>query len=452
MAGRRGSQLQPEALEQGGRGGTGSRKAVNDAYADSMEERSRRRVVVTGLGLVSPLGNTVSDAWAALIAGESGAVPISQFDTSGFAVRFACEVRDFEPTDFLDQKSVRRMDRCTHLVVAAARQAQQDANLDVGAVSERAGTAIGSALGGVRSFEQTVLQLSTRGPDRVSPFSIVQTLPNLPAGWVSIELGTRGPLLAQSTACAASNMAIGDALDSIRLGRADVMFCGGTEAPVTPAAVAGFAAMRALSTRNDDPQTASRPFDAGRDGFVIAEAAAVLVLEELEHARARGARIYAELAGYGVSSDANHVSDPDPIGANAARAIRMALDDAAAEPHEVGYVNAHGTSTPAGDAAETRVLKLAFAGADGSPAVSSTKGATGHTLGAAGAVEAVFTVLALQHGVLPPTINQLLPDPDCDLDYVPNTPRAQWVDVALSNSFGFGGHNSVVVFRRWPAA
>ena len=379
-------------------------------------------------------------------------MPISQFDTSGFAVQFACEVRDFEPTDFLDQKSVRRMDRCTRLVVAAARQAQQDANLDVGAVSERAGTAIGSALGGVRSFEQTVLQLSTRGPDRVSPFSIVQTLPNLPAGWVSIELGTRGPLLAQSTACAASNMAIGDALDSIRLGRADVMFCGGTEAPVTPAAVAGFAAMRALSTRNDDPQTASRPFDAGRDGFVIAEAAAVLVLEELEHARARGARIYAELAGYGVSSDANHVSDPDPIGGNAARAIRMALDDAAAEPEEVGYVNAHGTSTPAGDAAETRVLKLAFAEANGPPAVSSTKGATGHTLGAAGAVEAVFTVLALQHGVLPPTINQLLPDPDCDLDYVPNTPRSQWVDVALSNSFGFGGHNSVVVFRRWPAA
>ena len=247
-------------------------------------------------------------------------------------------------------------------------------------------------------------------------------------------------------------MAIGDALDAIRLGRADVMFCGGTEAPVTPAALAGFAAMRALSARNDDPQAASRPFDAGRDGFVIAEAAAVLVLEELEHAQARGAKIYAELAGYGVSSDANHVSDPDPIGAHAARAIQMALDDAALEATDIGYVNAHGTSTPAGDAAETRVLKLAFGANGGYPAVSSTKGATGHTLGAAGAVEAIFTVLALQNGVLPPTINQLLPDPACDLDYLPNEPRAQQVDAAISNSFGFGGHNSVVAFRRWADA
>ena len=412
-------------------------------------ELSQRRVVVTGLGIVSPIGNTVPQAWSALTAGESGAVPISHFDAGGFAVRFACEVSDFEPTDFVDQKTARRMDRCSHLVVAAAREAQADAGLDAAAVGERAGTAIGSALGGVQSFENTVLQLANRGPDRVGPFSIVQTLPNLPAGWVSIELGTRGPLLAQSTACAASNMAIGDALDAIRLGRADVMFCGGTEAPVTPAAVAGFAAMRALSTRNDDPQGASRPFDAGRDGFVIAEAAAVLVLEELEHARARGAKIYAEIAGYGVSSDANHVSDPDPTGSNAARAIQMALADAGATPDSVGYVNAHGTSTPAGDAAETRVLKLAFRGVDSFSAVSSTKGATGHTLGAAGVVEAIFTVLALQQGVLPPTINQTLADPECDLDYVPNTARTQQVDVALSNSFGFGGHNSVVAFRRW---
>ena len=416
-------------------------------------EPLRRRVVITGLGIVCPIGNTASAAWSALVAGASGAGPISQFDTDGFPVRFACEVTDFDPSDFIDQKAARRMDRCTHLVVAAARQAQQDAQLDVAAVSERTGTAIGTALGGVRSFEQTVLQLTNRGPDRVSPFSIVQTLPNLPAGWVSIELGTRGPLLAQSTACAASNMAIGDALDAIRLGRADVMFCGGTEAPVTPAALAGFAAMRALSARNDDPQAASRPFDAGRDGFVIAEAAAVLVLEELEHAQARGAKIYAELAGYGVSSDANHVSDPDPIGAHAARAIQMALNDAALEAKDIGYVNAHGTSTPAGDAAETRVLKLAFGGANGSyPAVSSTKGATGHTLGAAGAVEAIFTVLALQNGVLPPTINQMLGDPACDLDYLPNEPRTQQVDAALSNSFGFGGHNSVVAFRRWADA
>jgi 3-oxoacyl-[acyl-carrier-protein] synthase II len=245
-------------------------------------------------------------------------------------------------------------------------------------------------------------------------------------------------------------MAIGDALDAIRLGRADAMLCGGTEAPVTPVSVAGFAAMRALSTRNDDPAAASRPFDGGRDGFVVAEGAAVLVLEELEHARARDARIYAELVGYGVSSDANHVSDPDPVGANAARAVRMALTDAALEPADVGYVNAHGTSTPAGDAAETRVLKLVFGDSlPNRPLISSTKGATGHPLGAAGAVEAVFTVLALHHGVLPPTVNQEVADPTCDLDYIPNDALVRQVDVAISNSFGFGGHNSVVAFRRW---
>src|SRR3954469_693428 len=347
----------------------------------------RRRVGVTGLGMVSPLGNAVEDTWSALLDGRSGAAPITHFDATGFPVGFACEVKDLDVTQFVEAKAARRMDRCTHLLLAAARQAEHDSGLEIASVGESAGTAIGTALGGVASFEQTVLQLAERGPDRVSPFAIVQTLPNLPAGWVSIELGTRGPLLTQSTACAASNMAIGDALDSIRLGRADVMFCGGTEAPVTPVAVAGFSAMRALSSRNDDPTAASRPFDGGRDGFVIAEAAAVLVLEELEHARARGARIYAELAGYGLSSDANHVSDPDATGSNAARAIRMALEDAAAKPEDVGYVNAHGTSTPAGDAAETQGLKLAFGGAARSLAVSSTKGATGHTLGAAGAVE-----------------------------------------------------------------
>jgi 3-oxoacyl-[acyl-carrier-protein] synthase II len=385
-----------------------------------------------------------------LLAGRSGAAPISRFDATGFPVRFACEVKDLEVSEVVDSKAARRMDRCTHLLLAAARQAERDSGLDVAAVGERAGTAVGTALGGVASFEQTVLSLASRGPERVSPFSIVRTLPNLAAGWVSIELGTRGPLLAESTACAASNMAIGDALDAIRLGRAEVMVCGGTEAPVTPASVAGFAAMRALSTRNDDPEVASRPFDAERDGFVLAEAAAVLVLEELEQARARKARIYAELAGYGVSSDANHVSDPDPVGANAARALRMALADANVEPDQVGYVNAHGTSTPAGDAAETRVLKLVFADTlPRRPLISSTKGATGHALGAAGAVEAVFTVLALHHGVLPPTINQAVPDPECDLDYLANAARAEQVEVALSNSFGFGGHNSVLAFRRW---
>ena len=400
--------------------------------------------------MVSPLGNTVAESWAGLLAGDSGAAAITRFDAADFPVGFACEVKEFDPSETVDAKAARRMDRCTQLLVAAARQAERDSGLEVASVAERAGAAIGTALGGVASFEQTVRQLASRGPDRVSPFAIVQTLPNLAAGWLSIELGTRGPLLSQSTACAASNMAIGDGLDAIRLGRADVMLCGGTEAPVTPVAVAGFAAMRALSTRGDNPQAASRPFDRERDGFVIAEGAAVLLLEELEHARRRSARIYAEISGYGVSSDANHVSDPDPIGTNAARALQMALADARLRPVQVGYVNAHGTSTPAGDAAETRVLNLVFNHAlPTRPLVSSTKGATGHTLGASGAIEAVFTILALHHGVLPPTINQTTPDPDCQLNHIPNTARIAEVDAAISNSFGFGGHNSVLALRRY---
>ena len=415
-------------------------------------ELPRRRVVATGLGIVSPIGNSVDAAWEALLAGRSGAAAISRFDTAQLASRIACEVKDFDVLDVVDHKTARRMDRCTHLVVAAARQAERDSRLDVGPVSERTGTAIGTAFGGVASFEDCVLQMERRGPGRVSPFAIVQTLPNLPAGWVSIELGTRGPLLAESTACAASNMAIGDAMDAIRLGRADVMFCGGTEAPVTPVALAGFSAMRALSTRNDDPASASRPFDRERDGFVMAEGAAVIVLEELEHALARDAPIYAELIGYGCSSDASHVSDPDPTGIHPARALGMAFADAGIQPEEVGYVNAHGTSTPAGDAAETRVLKHALGDHAAATPVSSTKGATGHTLGAAGAIEAVFTILALHRGVLPPTINQTEADPDCDLDYIANRPRCTQVDVAVSNSFGFGGHNTSVVFAGAPSA
>ncbi len=412
-----------------------------------------RRVVVTGLGMVSPIGNSVEDSWTALLAGESGAGPITQFDAAEFPTRFACEVKDLDVSAYIDQKSARRMDRCTHLALAAARQAEADSGLDVRRIAERAGAAIATAIGGIRSFEECVIQITKRGPGRVSPFAIVQTLPNLAAGWVSIELGTRGPLVSECTACAASNMALGDGLDAIRLGRADVMFCGGTEAPITPVGVAGFGAMRALSVRNGDPAAASRPFDRERDGFVIAEGAAVVVLEELEHALARNAHIYAELVGYGISSDANHVSDPDPSGHNPARALRMAFDDAGIEADDVGYVNAHGTSTPAGDAGETRVLKLAL-GEDKAyrTPVSSTKGATGHTLGAAGAVEAVFTVLALQRGKLPPTINQTSVDPDCDLDYIANTPREEQVEIGVSNSFGFGGHNTAVVFRRWPGS
>jgi 3-oxoacyl-[acyl-carrier-protein] synthase II len=406
--------------------------------------------VVTGLGMVSPLGNTVEESWAALVAGESGASPITRFDSTDFAVHFACEVQDLDVAKYVDTKASRRMDRCTHLVLAAARHAEADSALDVERNADRVGVAVGTAMGGVESFEDSVEQLGTRGPARFSPLRIVQIIPNLSAGWVSIELGTRGPLLTESTACAASNMAIGDGLDAIRLGRADVMFCGGTEAPVTKLGIAGFAAMRATSRRNDDPERASRPFDGQRDGFVLGEAAAMIVLEELEHATARGAKIHAELVGYGVSSDASHVSDPDPTGENPARAMRMAFADAGIDAEDVGYVNAHGTSTPAGDKGETRVLKLAL-GLDKAhrTPVSSTKGATGHSLGAAGAVEAIFTILALQRGLLPPTINQTTPDPDCDLDYIPNEARSEEVEIGVSNAFGFGGHNSCIVLRRW---
>jgi 3-oxoacyl-[acyl-carrier-protein] synthase II len=409
-----------------------------------------RRIVVTGMGMVSPLGNDVESSWSALIAGESGAAPITQFDTSGFPVTFACEVKDLDVGRWIDHRAARRMDRFTHLALAAARQAETDSGLDIAASAERTGAAVATGIGGLKSFESCIDVLTERGPDRVSPFSIVQIIPNLAAGWVSMELGTRGPLLSECTACAASNMAIGDGMDAIRLGRADTMICGGTEAPVTKVGIAGFGAMRAISRRNEDPQRASRPFDAERDGFVMGEAGAMIVIEELEHARARDAKIYAELLGYGVSSDANHVSDPDPSGENPARAMRMALDDARVDPGEVGYVNAHGTSTPSGDSGETRVLKAALGeeNAYRTP-VSSTKGATGHCLGAAGAVEAIFTILALDRGVLPPTINYEVPDPECDLDYIPNDAREADVDIAVSNSFGFGGHNACLVFKRW---
>jgi 3-oxoacyl-[acyl-carrier-protein] synthase II len=413
-------------------------------------ENGRRRVVITGMGMVTPLGNDVESTWAALIAGESGAGPITQFDTSDYPVSFACELKGFEPTDWIDHKSARRMDRFTHLALAAARQCADDCGLDIAAEADRVGAALATGIGGLKSFEACHDVLIEKGPDRVSPFAIVQIIPNLGAGWVSMELGTRGPLLSQCTACAASNMAIGDGLDAIRLGRAEVMFCGGSEAPISRVGIAGFGAMRAISRRNDDPKRGSRPFDAERDGFVMAEAAAMVVLEELEHAKARGAKIYAELLGYGVSSDANHVSDPDPTGENPARAMAMAFDDAGITPDRVDYVNAHGTSTPSGDSGETRVLKLALGEekAYATPA-SSTKGATGHCLGAAGAVEAIFSILALGRGVLPPTINYEVPDPECDLDYVPNEAREQQIEIAVSNSFGFGGHNACIVLRRW---
>jgi len=410
----------------------------------------RRRVVITGLGAVTPLGNDVESTWAALIAGASGAGRITQFDTTGFAVDFACEVKDFDPVQYVDYKASRRMDRFTHLVLGAARQAEADAGLDIASEAERVGAAVGTGIGGLKSFQDCTDTLRERGPDRVNPFAIPAIIPNLGAGWVSMELGTKGPLSAQCTACAASNMAIGESADAIRLGRADVMLAGGAEAPITQVGIAGFSAMRALSRRTDDPARASRPFDADRDGFVMGEAAAILVLEELEHALARGAKIYCELLGYGLSSDANHITEPDPTGVSPARAMTMAFADAGIEPSQIGYINAHGTATPVGDTAETRVIKLAL-GEELAYTVplSSTKGATGHCLGAAGAVEAIFTVLAVQRGVLPPTINYDTPDATCDLDVIPNEARRAEIEIGVSNSFGFGGHNASIVVGRY---
>jgi 3-oxoacyl-[acyl-carrier-protein] synthase II len=412
----------------------------------------RRRVVITGLGTVNPLGNSVEDSWRNLVAGESGAAEITQFDHSeNYNVHFACELKDFDPTQWIDRKAARRMDRFAQMILAAARQAEADSGVEIAKEPERCGASIATGIGGLRSYQQCYDVLLARGPDRVSPFSIPSIIPNMGAGWVSIELGTKGPLLSACTACAASNMAIGDAMDSIRAGRAEVMLAGGTEAPITEVGIAGFDAMRALSRRNDDPVKASRPFDGARDGLVMGEAGAVLVLEELEHARARGAKVYAEIVGYGVSSDAAHMTEPDPTGTNPARAMKMALDDGGVDPTEVGYINAHATSTPLGDASETRVIKKALGDEHAAKTpVSSTKGATGHCFGAAGAVEAVFTTLAVRERLLPPTINHEVEDPECDLDYIPNEAReAPDLRVAISNSFGFGGHNASIVLRRF---
>jgi 3-oxoacyl-[acyl-carrier-protein] synthase II len=413
-------------------------------------ENGRRRVVITGIGAVTPLGNDVETTWENLLAGQAGAGEIRHFDATDYPVRFACELKEFDPARWIDRKQARRMDRFAQMIVAAARQAESDAGLDVAREPERVGASVATGIGGLQAYQDCYDTLRERGPNRVNPFSIPAIIPNMGAAWVSMELGTKGPLSSECTACAASNMAIGEGLDAIRLGRADVMLCGGTEAPITEIGIAGFSAMRALSRRNDAPGRASRPFDAGRDGFVMGEAGAILVLEELERARARGAKIYAELLGYGISSDATHITEPDPSGWNPARAMQMAFEDAGIDASLVGYINAHGTSTPLGDASETRVIKLAM-GEDNArkTPISSTKGATGHTLGASGAVEAIFTVLAVDRGVLPPTINYDEADPECDLDYIPNEPRDAEIEVGVSNSFGFGGHNASIVFRKF---
>jgi 3-oxoacyl-[acyl-carrier-protein] synthase II len=414
-----------------------------------MSVNGQRKVVITGIGAVTPLANDAEASWQRLLAGESGAGPITQFDSTDYAVHFACEVKDFDPSNWIERKQARRMDRFAQLILAAARQAETDSGVDIASEGDRVGASIATGIGGLKSFQDCYDTLRERGPDRVNPFAIPCIIPNMGAGWVSMELGTRGPLSSECTACAASNMAIGQGLDDIRLGRAEVMFCGGTESAINEVGIAGFGAMRALSRRNDDPARASRPFDLGRDGFVMGEAGAIVVLEELEHARSRGAKIYAEVAGYGLSSDAKHVTEPDPTGENPARAMKNAFADAGIDPGEIDYVNAHGTSTPLGDAAETRVIKLALGeeNARKTP-ISSTKGATGHCLGAAGAVEAIFATLAIRDGKLPPTINQEVEDPKCDLDYIPNESRDADVRVSVSNSFGFGGHNASIVLKR----
>jgi 3-oxoacyl-[acyl-carrier-protein] synthase II len=410
----------------------------------------RRRVVITGIGAVTPLGNDAETFWENLVAGKGGAAPITAFDSTAFAVHFACELKDFDPTVWIEHRKARRMDRFAQMILAAARMAEEDSGIDIEGETERVGASVATGIGGLQSFQDCYNQLLERGPDRINPLSIPAIIPNMGAAWVSMELGTRGPLASECTACAASNMAIGDALDAIRLGRADVMLAGGTEAGITKVGIGGFGAMRALSRRNDDPQRASRPFDAERDGFVMGEAGAIVVLEELEHAKARDAKIYAELGGYGLSSDAQHITEPDPTGQHPARAMRMALGDAGVSPDEIDYINAHGTSTPLGDASETRVIKIALGDekARKTP-ISSTKGATGHTLGASGAIEAIISTLAVQRDVVPPTINYEVPDPECDLDYIPNEAREWRTDVALSNNFGFGGHNACLVIRKF---
>ena len=410
---------------------------------------SKRRVVVTGLGIVSPVGNSVADAWGNILAGKSGAAPITGFDVSDFSVRFAATVKDFDPSPYLSPKEAKKMDTFIHYGIAAACQAIEDAGLEVTeANAERIGVAIGSGIGGLPGIEKTHESYMNSGPRRISPFFVPSCIINMISGNLSIKYGFKGPNIAIVTACTTGTHNIGDAGRIIAYGDADVMVAGGAEMATCPTGLGGFAAARALSTRNDDPEAASRPWDADRDGFVLGDGAGVVVLEEYEHAKARGARIYAELAGYGMSGDAYHMTLPPDGGEGAMRCMKIALRDAGLEPGAVDYINAHGTSTPAGDKAETDAVKNTFGDHARKVAVSSTKSMTGHLLGAAGGIEAVFSVLAIADQVAPPTINLDTPDPECDLDYVPHTAREMKIDVALSNSFGFGGTNGTLLFRR----
>ncbi len=411
---------------------------------------STRRVVVTGLGALSPVGNTADEFWSSLLQGRSGVGPITKFDTEGYPTRIAGEVRNFDPLNFVDKKDARRLDPYLQYAVASSVLAVQDAALDTGKVDgSRFGVLIGSGIGGISTLLESHRNLLEKGPDRVSPFFIPMIIANMASGLVSIRFGARGPNSSVVTACATGNHAIGDSFKIIQRGDADVMIAGGSEAIIIPLTIAGFCSMKAMSTRNDEPTKAMRPFDATRDGFVCGEGAGILILEALEHALARDARIYSEIVGYGMTGDAHHMTAPDPEGDGAMRAMTLALRDAGLDVSAVGYINAHGTSTPYNDKFETLAIKRVFGEHARRLAVSSTKSMTGHLLGAAGGVEAIATVLALHHGVLPPTINYETPDPECDLDYVPNQARKQNVEVALSNAFGFGGTNATLAFRTY---
>lgn len=410
----------------------------------------QHRAVVTGMGAVTPLGIGVPAFWQALRSGKSAVGPITRFDATGHPCRIAAEVPDFRPDDFMDAREARRSDRFTQFAVAAAAMALQEAGLDPSAVDPaQAGVILGTGIGGMETFCDQHRQLMDRGPSRVSPFFIPMMIANMAAGQLAITFGFTGPNATAVTACAAGANAIGEAFRTIQRGEAEVMLTGGSEAAIVPLTLAGFCAMKALSTRNDDPAGASRPFDAGRDGFVLAEGAGVIVLESEAHARARGARVVAEIIGYGMAADAYHMAAPPPDGRGGAGAMRRALQDAGLEPHQVDYLNAHGTSTPAGDRGETLAVKAVFGDHAYRLAISSTKSMIGHALGAAGALEFIATALTLEHGIIPPTINQTAPDPDCDLDYVPNRARPAAVRAALSNSFGFGGQNVTLALRRW---
>jgi 3-oxoacyl-[acyl-carrier-protein] synthase II len=411
----------------------------------------KRRVVVTGIGAVTPLGNDAETTWNNIVEGVSGIGPVTRLNADDFPAKVAAEVKEFNVENFIDKKDARKMDRFTHYAVAASLMAVKDSRLEItDDNAPRVGVWIGSGIGGMETFEQQHETFMNRGYRRVSPFFVPMMIPDMATGQVSITLGARGFNSCTVTACATGTNSIGDAFKVIQRGDADVMVTGGAEAPITKMSFAGFCANTALST-NQDPQKASRPFDKNRDGFVMGEGAGIVVLEELEHALARGAKIYAEIVGYGATGDAYHITAPAPEGEGGARAMKMALDDAGLAPEEVGYINAHGTSTEYNDKFETMAIKSVFGEQAYKLAVSSTKSMTGHLLGAAGGIEAIFTVLAIKEGILPPTINLDTPDPECDLDYVPNEARRQQVNAAMSNSLGFGGHNATIAFRRYEA-